>query len=75
MCEEVPATAHVFQLKFIQQESFNRLVDAFIVEVLNLLRNLANLFLSLDRFSDEIRITVSNHLSTGKAFDRNQHNL
>ena len=75
MCEEVSPTAHVFQLELIQQESFNRLVYAFIIKVLNLMWNLSNLFLSFDRFSDEIRITVPNHLSTGKAFDRNQHNL
>lgn len=75
MCQEMPPTAHVFQLEFVQQEPFNGLVDAFIIKVLNLLGNLSNLFLSLDRFSNEIRITVPNHLSTGKAFDRNQHNL
>ena len=75
MGQEVTTATHVFQLEFIEQKPLNGLVHALIVQILDLLRDLAHLLFSLNRLFHKIRITISQHLSTGKAFDRNQHDL
>jgi hypothetical protein len=75
MRQEVSAATHVFQLEFIQQESLDGLVHTLVVQVLDFLRDLSHLFLSLNGFLHKIRVPIAQHLSTGKAFDRNQHDV